>query len=128
MERSCFCQYNKNYLERGLKARHLTLIGLGGALGTGLLVGTHVNLWATLYWLQWQISSDCDSVELCLARSIRMLCLGCSDRKISWANKAGMCNSRSHVVVIPVNAASAPAGAPTPSLCGTHLDFIFLET
>ena len=27
-------------LEKGLKPRHLTMIALGGALGTGLLIGT----------------------------------------------------------------------------------------
>jgi amino acid permease len=32
-----------DHLERGLKPRHLTMIALGGALGTGLLVGTWVS-------------------------------------------------------------------------------------
>lgn len=27
-------------LERGLKARHITMIAIGGAIGTGLIIGT----------------------------------------------------------------------------------------
>ena len=29
-------------LHRGLKARHLTMIAIGGAIGTGLIIGTYV--------------------------------------------------------------------------------------
>ena len=29
-------------LHRGLKARHMTMIAIGGAVGTGLIIGTYV--------------------------------------------------------------------------------------
>ena len=29
-------------LHRGLKARHITMIAIGGAIGTGLVIGTYV--------------------------------------------------------------------------------------
>lgn len=29
-------------LHRGLKARHITMIAIGGAIGTGLIIGTYV--------------------------------------------------------------------------------------
>ena len=29
-------------LKRGLKARHITMIAIGGAIGTGLVIGTYV--------------------------------------------------------------------------------------
>jgi amino acid transporter len=33
--------YNDNsHLHRGLKSRHITMIAIGGAIGTGLIVGT----------------------------------------------------------------------------------------
>ena len=32
-------------LHRGLKARHITMIAIGGAIGTGLVIGTYVLLW-----------------------------------------------------------------------------------
>lgn len=31
-------------LHRGLKARHITMIAIGGAIGTGLVIGTYVFL------------------------------------------------------------------------------------
>jgi amino acid transporter len=31
-------------LERGLKARHITMIAIGGAIGTGLIIGTGKSL------------------------------------------------------------------------------------
>lgn len=31
-------------LHRGLKARHITMIAIGGAIGTGLIIGTGVAL------------------------------------------------------------------------------------
>lgn len=30
----------KHDLHRGLKARHITMIAIGGAIGTGLIIGT----------------------------------------------------------------------------------------
>ena len=34
-------QYQDNqHLHRGLKSRHITMIAIGGAIGTGLIVGT----------------------------------------------------------------------------------------
>ena len=30
-------------LHRGLKARHITMIAIGGAIGTGLIIGTYVS-------------------------------------------------------------------------------------
>ena len=30
-------------LHRGLKARHITMIAIGGAIGTGLVIGTYVS-------------------------------------------------------------------------------------
>lgn len=33
----------KHDLKRGLKARHITMIAIGGAIGTGLIIGTCVN-------------------------------------------------------------------------------------
>ena len=29
-----------NHLHRGLKSRHITMIAIGGAIGTGLIIGT----------------------------------------------------------------------------------------
>lgn len=34
----------KHDLHRGLKARHITMIAIGGAIGTGLIIGTYVVL------------------------------------------------------------------------------------
>jgi amino acid transporter len=31
---------DNNHLHRGLKSRHITMIAIGGAIGTGLIIGT----------------------------------------------------------------------------------------
>ena len=33
---------NHHHLHRGLKARQITMIAIGGAIGTGLIIGTYV--------------------------------------------------------------------------------------
>jgi hypothetical protein len=39
-------------LTRGLKARHITMIAIGGAIGTGLIIGTWVLPWGKLGMLR----------------------------------------------------------------------------
>jgi amino acid transporter len=36
--------FDENHLERGLKSRHVQLLAIGGAIGTGLFVGTGITL------------------------------------------------------------------------------------
>ena len=40
---------DENSLHRGLKSRHITMIAIGGALGTGLIIGTYVILFIYIY-------------------------------------------------------------------------------
>lgn len=37
-------QDDRTQLHRGLKARHITMIAIGGAIGTGLIIGTGAAL------------------------------------------------------------------------------------
>lgn len=33
-------EHQEGHLHRGLKSRHITMIAIGGAIGTGLIIGT----------------------------------------------------------------------------------------
>jgi amino acid transporter len=41
--------HDNKHLHRGLKSRHITMIAIGGAIGTGLIIGTGKALYQSGY-------------------------------------------------------------------------------
>ena len=39
-----FEEDSQQHLHRGLKSRQITMIAIGGAIGTGLIIGTYVSI------------------------------------------------------------------------------------
>ena len=51
--------FDHHHLHRGLKARQITMIAIGGAIGTGLIIGTQVSTVTDI----WHRQLTCITVE-----------------------------------------------------------------